>query len=175
MARIGLLTGGGDCPGLNAVIRAVVRKGTNVHGHEFFGFTYGWAGVLSGEGIELNAETTRGILHRGGTILGTSRTNPLADSAFQQQLFAILQTRATAGIKERTFNGTFPQSIIYVEEISASQVGLSGLLVSDERDPAVSRIVTAREGRLLTDEAQRRVTLRFIDGSVSELIRKSRE
>ena len=46
MARIGLLTGGGDCPGLNAVIRAVVRKGINAYGHEFVGFKYGWAGVL---------------------------------------------------------------------------------------------------------------------------------
>jgi ATP-dependent phosphofructokinase / diphosphate-dependent phosphofructokinase len=76
MARIGVLTGGGDCPGLNAVIRAVVRKGVNVHGHEFFGFTYGWAGVLNNEGVELTTDSTRGILHRGGTILGTSRTNP---------------------------------------------------------------------------------------------------
>jgi phosphofructokinase-like protein len=76
MARIGLLTGGGDCPGLNAVIRAVVRKGINTHGHEFLGFRYGWAGVLSGDAIELTHESTRGILHRGGTILGTSRTNP---------------------------------------------------------------------------------------------------
>src|SRR4051794_23270339 len=81
MARIGVLTGGGDCPGLNAVIRAVVRKGINVHGHEFFGFTYGWAGVLADEGIVLDHETTRGILHRGGTILGTSRTNPFKGDA----------------------------------------------------------------------------------------------
>jgi len=73
--RIGVLTGGGDCPGLNAVIRAVVRKGINTHGHEFFGFKYGWAGVLSGEGVPLTLESTRGILHRGGTILGSSRTN----------------------------------------------------------------------------------------------------
>ncbi len=79
MARIGILTGGGDCPGLNAVIRAIVRKGIDVHGHEFFGFTYGWAGVLSGEGIELDHSATRGILHRGGTILGTSRTNPFQE------------------------------------------------------------------------------------------------
>src|ERR671938_592821 len=76
MARIGVLTGGGDCPGLNAVIRAVVRKGVSVHGHEFFGFTYGWAGVLNNEGVPLDHDSTRGILHRGGTILGTSRTNP---------------------------------------------------------------------------------------------------
>ena len=73
--RIGVLTGGGDCPGLNAVIRAIVRKGVDTHGHEFFGFRYGWAGVLNGEGMELNRESTRGILHRGGTILGSSRTN----------------------------------------------------------------------------------------------------
>jgi 6-phosphofructokinase 1 len=79
MARIGVLTGGGDCPGLNAVIRAIVRKGANVHGHEFFGYTYGWAGVLNNEGVELTTDSTRGILHRGGTILGTSRTNPFKD------------------------------------------------------------------------------------------------
>ena len=79
MARIGILTGGGDCPGLNAVIRAIVRKGINAHGHEFFGFTYGWAGVLQGEGRPLDLAATRGILPRGGTILGTSRTNPFKE------------------------------------------------------------------------------------------------
>lgn len=73
--RFGLLTGGGDCPGLNAVIRAVVRAG-EADGHSLFGFEYGWAGVLQGNGAELTAQTTRGILHRGGTILGSSRTNP---------------------------------------------------------------------------------------------------
>ena len=70
-----MLTGGGDCPGLNAVIRAVVRKGLT-DGHTLFGYTYGWAGVLKEEGRELTAEETKGILHRGGTILGSSRTNP---------------------------------------------------------------------------------------------------
>src|SRR3954449_8173577 len=78
MARIGVLTGGGDCPGLNAVIRAVVRKGL-ADGHTFFGYTYGWAGVLNGEGEELTAERTKGILPRGGTILGSSRTNPFKE------------------------------------------------------------------------------------------------
>lgn len=70
-----MLTGGGDCPGLNAVIRAVVRKGLQ-DGHTLFGYAYGWAGVLNGEGEELTAERTAGILPRGGTILGSSRTNP---------------------------------------------------------------------------------------------------
>ncbi len=78
MARVGLLTGGGDCPGLNAVIRAVVRRGLVGGEHSFVGFRYGWAGVLENDALELGIETTAGILPRGGTILGTSRTNPFA-------------------------------------------------------------------------------------------------
>lgn len=74
--RIGLLTGGGDCPGLNAVIRAVVRKGIDAYGDELVGFRDGWAGVLDDLAEKLTIESTRGILPRGGTILGSSRTNP---------------------------------------------------------------------------------------------------
>ncbi|BEP15427.1 6-phosphofructokinase [Acidothermaceae bacterium B102] len=74
--RIGVLTGGGDCPGLNAVIRAVVRKGVGVYGHEFVGFRDGWRGPLEGETMTLGIDQVRGILPRGGTILGSSRTNP---------------------------------------------------------------------------------------------------
>jgi 6-phosphofructokinase 1 len=74
--RIGVLTGGGDCPGLNAVIRAIVRKAVDEYGHAVLGFRDGWRGVLEGEVMELTLESTRGILPRGGTILGTSRTNP---------------------------------------------------------------------------------------------------
>ena len=74
--RIGMLTGGGDCPGLNAVIRAVVRKGIDHYGDELVGFRDGWRGVLDDVAEELTIESTRGILPRGGTILGSSRTNP---------------------------------------------------------------------------------------------------
>jgi ATP-dependent phosphofructokinase / diphosphate-dependent phosphofructokinase len=74
--RIGMLTGGGDCPGLNAVIRAVVRKGIDAYGDQLIGFRDGWRGVLEGSLEELTIESTRGILPRGGTILGSSRTNP---------------------------------------------------------------------------------------------------
>ncbi len=81
MTRIGVLTGGGDCPGLNAVIRAVVRRGLADEGHTFVGFRHGWAGVLRDNAIELDMQSTAGILPRGGTILGTSRTNPYADGA----------------------------------------------------------------------------------------------
>jgi len=74
--RIGVLTGGGDCPGLNAVIRAVVRKGVTTYGHEFVGFRDGWRGPLEGISRPLGVAEVRGILPRGGTILGSSRTNP---------------------------------------------------------------------------------------------------
>jgi phosphofructokinase-like protein len=73
--RFGVLTGGGDCPGLNAVIRAVVRQGIDAHGAEIVGFRDGWRGPLDDLAIPLSIESTRGILPRGGTILGSSRTN----------------------------------------------------------------------------------------------------
>ncbi len=74
--RIGMLTGGGDCPGLNAVIRGVVRKGVADYGHEIVGYRHGWRGVVEGESVILGLDSIRGLLRRGGTILGTSRTNP---------------------------------------------------------------------------------------------------
>jgi ATP-dependent phosphofructokinase / diphosphate-dependent phosphofructokinase len=76
--RVGVLTGGGDCPGLNAVIRAVVRTGVAEHDMEFVGFRDGWRGPLEGDTMMLDVAAVRGILPRGGTILGTSRTNPVA-------------------------------------------------------------------------------------------------
>lgn len=76
--RVGVLTGGGDCPGLNAVIRAVVRKGVKEYGYEFVGFRDGWRGPLEGVTTELGVAQVRGVLPRGGTILGSSRTNPFA-------------------------------------------------------------------------------------------------
>ena len=74
--RVGVLTGGGDAPGLNAVIRAIVRKGERTYRDEFTGFADGWRGLIEGTVVPLASEGTRGILPRGGTILGTSRTNP---------------------------------------------------------------------------------------------------
>jgi 6-phosphofructokinase 1 len=73
--RVGVLTGGGDCPGLNAVIRGIVRRGVQEYGYEFVGFRDGWKGPLEGLTMELGIEQVRGILPRGGTILGSSRTN----------------------------------------------------------------------------------------------------
>ena len=78
--RVGVLTGGGDCPGLNAVIRAVVRRGVQEFGLEFVGFRDGWRGPLEADTMPLDVQAVRGILPRGGTILGSSRTNPLKES-----------------------------------------------------------------------------------------------
>ncbi len=79
--RVGVLTGGGDCPGLNAVIRAIVRTGVAEHDCEFVGFRDGWRGPLERDSQVLDVRAVRGILPMGGTILGSSRTNPLAESA----------------------------------------------------------------------------------------------
>jgi ATP-dependent phosphofructokinase / diphosphate-dependent phosphofructokinase len=76
--RVGVLTGGGDCPGLNAVIRAVVRRGVQEYGFEFVGYREGWKGPLENLTMELGVQQCRGILPRGGTILGSSRTNPFS-------------------------------------------------------------------------------------------------
>lgn len=94
MATFGVLTGGGDCPGLNAVIRAVVRRGV-ADGHSFVGFHGGWLGLRNDDAIELTVENTSGLVTRGGTILGTSRTDPLADGeAGLTTLRATLEHRA---------------------------------------------------------------------------------
>jgi 6-phosphofructokinase 1 len=93
MARIGLLTGGGDCPGLNPVIRGIVRKGINTYGHELYGFRRGWKGVLDNDAIELTLENTSGILHTGGTMLYTSRTNVYKTENGEERVLASLKER----------------------------------------------------------------------------------
>ena len=89
--RIGILTGGGDCPGLNAVIRAVVRKGVTEHGDEFVGFRDGWRGVLDSDTVPLDLAAVRGLLPRGGTVLGTSRTNPYGSEDGEARVLATLE------------------------------------------------------------------------------------
>jgi len=96
--RVGVLNGGGDCPGLNAVIRAVVRKGIDRHGHAIVGFRDGWLGPLENAYEELTIESTRGILPRGGTILGTSRTNPFKLDDGPQRIRDNMQTLHLDGL-----------------------------------------------------------------------------
>jgi len=85
MAKVGILTGGGDCPGLNSVIRAVVKKGL-LEGYQITGIKNGWKGLIENDTMALNIETVSGILPKGGTILGTSRTNPYKQEGDLQKL-----------------------------------------------------------------------------------------
>src|SRR5262245_4872565 len=96
--RIGVLTGGGDCPGLNAVIRAIVRKGVERRGHEFVGYRDGWRGALEGDFAPLGVPEVRGILPRGGTILGSSRTNPFKQEGGAERIVAGMEAAAVDGL-----------------------------------------------------------------------------
>ncbi|WP_370942914.1 6-phosphofructokinase [Amycolatopsis sp. cg5] len=89
--RVGVLTGGGDCPGLNAVIRAVVRKGIEVHNWDIVGFRNGWQGPLTGESKPLGLNDVEDILTRGGTILRSSRTNPYKVDGGVDKIKAVLK------------------------------------------------------------------------------------
>ena len=93
---------------------------------------------------------------------------PKSNYAFKSLVFEIVRTQATVGLKERVFNDTFGNFVIYVDEIATDQVALRNVFVSDERKPEEQRFITAREGRLLSDEVNRRVTLRLLDGAIHE-------
>jgi ATP-dependent phosphofructokinase / diphosphate-dependent phosphofructokinase len=96
--RIGVLTGGGDCPGLNAVIRAIVRKGVGEYGHEFVGYRDGWRGPLERDSRPLGVPEVRGILPRGGTILGSSRTNPFKEDGGAETITENLKADHVEGL-----------------------------------------------------------------------------
>ena len=96
--RFGVLTGGGDCPGLNAVIRAIVRKGVRDYGYEFVGYRNGWHGPLNNDTLPLKVENVRGILPRGGTILGSSRTNPFKEEGGPERIAANLEAAEVDGL-----------------------------------------------------------------------------
>ena len=89
--RIGILTGGGDCPGLNAVIRAITRKGLQ-EGDNILGILHGWKGMITGQHEELTQRSVSGLIHRGGTILHTSRTNPFKEEGGGRKGDSYLQT-----------------------------------------------------------------------------------
>jgi 6-phosphofructokinase 1 len=96
--RLGVLTGGGDCPGLNAVIRAIVRKGVAEHRHEFVGYRDGWRGPLESDWRPLGVPEVRGILPRGGTILGSSRTNPFKEERGPDRIATNLEEAGVDGL-----------------------------------------------------------------------------
>jgi 6-phosphofructokinase 1 len=91
--RLGILTGGGDCPGLNAAIRAVVRRASVTYSDDVVGFHYGWEGIVQDDAVPLDVTTCRGILPRGGTILATSRFNPFKSATDTERIATTLAHR----------------------------------------------------------------------------------
>jgi len=128
--RIGILTGGGDCPGLNAVIRAVVRKGVFHHQDEFTGFLEGWRGVMEDQTTALSLDAIAGILPRGGTILRTSRTNPMKkEGGIQRCLETLKRHRVEALI---SIGGDDTQSVAYkLHECGVKVVGVPKTIDND--------------------------------------------
>jgi phosphofructokinase-like protein len=104
--RIGILTSGGDCPGLNAVIRGAVLKGTEINGQEFVGFKDGWRGVVNGDFRSLERSDVRGIGKQGGTILGTSRTNPFEGNGGPERIQEMLDANGIDAIMAIGGEGT---------------------------------------------------------------------
>jgi ATP-dependent phosphofructokinase / diphosphate-dependent phosphofructokinase len=128
--KIGILTGGGDCPGLNAVIRAIVRKGIFHHQDEFVGFLEGWRGVMEDRSTNLTLDSIAGILPRGGTILRTSRTNPAKkEGGMQQCLETLKRHKIDAFI---ALGGDDTQSVTYkLHESSFKVVGVPKTIDND--------------------------------------------
>src|SRR6201991_897039 len=162
--RVGMLTGGGDCPGLNAVIRAAVRKGILHHGDEFVGFMEGWRGVIDDVTMPLTLETTSGILQKGGTVLRSSRTNvKKIPGGFEKCLEVIQKHKLDALI---ALGGDDTQSIsLALSERGVKCVGvpkmidndLSGTDVCFGFDTAVSIATEAVDRLHSTAEAHSRV------------------
>jgi 6-phosphofructokinase 1 len=130
-SRIGVLTGGGDCPGLNAVIRAIVRRGVEEHNLRVFGFTGGWRGVLEAGAKPLTIDSTRGILHRGGTILGTSRTNPLEEERGPQRILEALEVHGLDGLIVIGGEGTLSAATALSAEYHVPIVGVPKTIDND--------------------------------------------
>jgi 6-phosphofructokinase 1 len=162
--RVGVLTGGGDAPGLNAVIRAIVRKGEKAYGDEITGFTDGWRGVIEGTVVPLTSEGTRGLLPRGGTILGTSRTNPFKLEGGPERLEATIARLRVEGLiaigGEDTLGVAlklFGRGVPVVGVPKTIDNDLSGTEVTFGFDTAVQIVVDAIDRLHTTAESHDRV------------------
>lgn len=129
--KVGLLTGGGDCPGLNAVIRAIVRKAERHYGDSVIGFLDGWRGVLEGEFIEVDVEHMRGTLPRGGTVLGTSRMSPRMYDDGIERVRATMESTGTEALIVIGGEGTLSAGVGVYEAGAANVVGVPKTIDND--------------------------------------------
>jgi ATP-dependent phosphofructokinase / diphosphate-dependent phosphofructokinase len=129
--RIGLLTGGGDCPGLNAVIRAIVRKGVSAHDDEVFGFIDSWDGVMDRRFVRLDVASVRGLLPRGGTILGTRRGSPFDHANGLERVRACFDAESLDGLIVIGGNGSLTVASMLHEQIGLPVVGVPKTIDND--------------------------------------------
>lgn len=129
--RIGILTGGGDCPGLNAVIRAVVRKGMVDHGDEFVGFLDAWDGVLENRTVSLDMNTMYGMLPRGGTILGTRRGSPYDHADGPARVKQVVAEHGLDGFVVIGGNGSLTVASKLHKEVGLPVVGVPKTIDND--------------------------------------------
>lgn len=162
--QVGVLTGGGDCPGLNAVIRGIVRKAERHYGDRVIGFLDGWRGVLENDFVELTVESCRGILPRGGTILGTSRVHPFMYDDGMERVETTISSNRLDGLVVIGGEGTL-SAALRVFELGVPIVGVPKTIDNDiagtERtfgfDTAVSIASEAIDRLHTTAESHNRV------------------
>jgi phosphofructokinase-like protein len=170
--RIAILTGGGDCPGLNAVIRAVVRKGISVYNHTMFGFNGGYQGMVDQQVVPLTLDSVRGILHRGGTILGTSRVDPLGAPDGADRVKETMEIHRLDGLIVCGGEGTLRTAWRLYEELDFPVVAVpktidNDLAATDRTfgfDTAVQIATEAVDRLHSTAEAHRRVMVLEVMG-----------
>ncbi len=129
--RVGVLTGGGDCPGLNAVIRAIVRQGERTHGDELIGFLDAWDGVRARKTIPLTIETMRGTLPKGGTVLGTKRGSPFDTESGVDEVAATIADLGLDSIIVIGGNGSLTVTCRLCEEYGMPLVGVPKTIDND--------------------------------------------
>ncbi len=130
--KIGILTSGGDCPGLNAVIRGAVLKGDRVYGDEFVGFRYGWRGVVQADIVPIDRHSVRGLSRQGGTILGSSRTNPFeGDGGGPENIQRMLDANGIDAIIAIGGEGTLTAARRLVDEGGINVIGVPKTIDND--------------------------------------------
>ena len=162
--RIGVLTGGGDCPGLNAAIRAIVRRAA-ADGAEVVGIRNGWEGLVENDVVELNRASVTGILPRGGTILGTSRSNPLKDAQSIERLKTTWRAHSLGGLIVVGGEGTLSAALALCRDHQLQLVGIPKTIDNDVCgtdftfgfDTAVSIVTDAVDRLHSTAESHHRV------------------
>ena len=165
--RLGVLTGGGDCPGLNAVLRAMVRRGTHELDMSFVGFRDAWRGVMERDHIELDISRVRGILPRGGTILGTSRANPYLVDGGVEKVKATLEDLRLDGLVVIGGEGSMALTHRLAEELGFNALGVPKTIDNDIEgtdrtfgfDTAVHVVSEALDRLHTTTESHHRVAV----------------